>query len=266
MRPPVLRPKQPRPAPKPAPSKNVPPKPIQKPQTQIEQPPRHIEQSPRQIDTPKQINAPTQIEQPPRQIEQQPQPGTSGASTKRKLTEDPANVPKKRSKYWFEEGDRSVPGVIYIRVEKVPGQKRLQSTMTADEKLNIAVENQDIRNRDLDKANKMMNPIGMTVMLNGKNLNLGITNQKGTFEFTEEQVKAVRNYGRPEQPNIPKWKGLINIYYKDTMFEYTMYEEHEPEVYMHTIKTEHFTKYAKMAKEFPLKIPPTQAYIRSSAE
>ncbi|CAG4986838.1 unnamed protein product [Parnassius apollo] len=78
---------------------------------------------------------------------------------------------------WYSDGENLVidkEQVMYVRAEKIPGQKKITSSMSDDEKLAVAEENERIRQAAVKLAE--METL-KKIYLTGKFLNLGIPEQ-----------------------------------------------------------------------------------------
>lgn len=137
---------------------------------------------------------------------------------------------------WYDEGEMmEMDGkpVWTVRAEKVPGQRRITSYMTAAEKLAYAEENEQIRRREVKKAEETMKN---KILLMGKFLNLGIPTGGYYNKDNEKHREDIMNIGgapiarapipkpaetRPTaRPPVaePRHFAWIHIYYKGYNF------------------------------------------------
>lgn len=137
-----------------------------------------------------------QVERPPPAAVPQtttPQP-VAGPSRKRPLPTDHATrqdttQPKKvkESQKWYEIGDEDEDfhgKYRWVRVEKCPGQRRIQAYMSDDEKLEIARKNQEIRTRKQQELAAQ----GIRIKYHGKHILLGVPDNG---EFDEKNYKSL---------------------------------------------------------------------------
>lgn len=148
------------------------------------------------------ISRPTHEEPPPQPSPVRPQtPQRAGPSraSKRKQKEPEIQPQAKRVKNWWDDGEKiTIDGQEYtiVRAEKVPGQRKITKTMTADEKLEVAKQNQQIRDGAIAIAERQ----GVKIQLRGKFSILGI--QDGGYYDDQNPVHRIQVVNTATEPVI----------------------------------------------------------------
>ncbi|CAG4980508.1 unnamed protein product [Parnassius apollo] len=108
---------------------------------------------------------------------------------------------------WYSDRENLVidkEQVMYVRAEKIPGQKKITSSMSDDEKLAVAEENERIREAAVKLAE--METL-KKIYLTGKFLNLGIPEQgyydKNNSKHREAIINTAKKAPELEKPPIP---------------------------------------------------------------
>lgn len=170
---------KPQPKPQPKPQQQPHPKPQQQPQQQPQQKPQTQPQT---------HNRPAQ-----------PEP-TAGPSRSRKRPTEETGSEAKRQKKWYDDAEVvTLDGqpVTVVRAEKIPGQKKITSTMSNEEKLRTARENENIRLAAVQLAEQES---GKKIMLAGKFLNLGIPEGGYYIKSNENHRQSILNTATTPKP------------------------------------------------------------------
>lgn len=93
--------------------------------------------------------------------------------------------------------------MIYVRAEKIPGQKKISTSMTSEQKLEIARQNEETRRKAIEEASRK----GVRVHLTGKFLNLGIP-EGGYYDDKDEvhRKQIIDTATKPPPKEAPKAK------------------------------------------------------------
>lgn len=189
---------------------------------------------PRQPSPPQNVPQP----EPPRQ---EPQPGPSRQG-KRKQTEEPAKNPAqtKKPKTWYNDNPETIEidgnEVLVIRAEKIPGQRKITTKMTNEEKLHIAETNEHTRQAAVAQAEK---ETGKRIMLTGKFLNLGIPDGGYYQSDREDHKQAILKTATPKPTAAQPTNTQTQIEQPSTSIENTIIIPEAPQIEKppETIKT-----------------------------
>lgn len=145
----------------------------------------------------------------------EPQPGPSNKRPAEEVVESPA----KKTKQWYEDGEPD-NGFTWIKAEAVPNQKRIQGGMSDDAKLNIALENANIRNMQQERLQHM----GINIRYKGKNTPLGIPGNGNYDPLDARHRLAVIKVGRPAN-----YKSHMTLQLKSYIHQQELAEKAEAE-------------------------------------